>query len=141
MKDTSKIVHLPTFLFLINFPLNLFLLSSHLTCVSLLLSIPKSLSLPLSTSIQSLLISLSSSFSHSILFEYLSLTFSLRIFFTSGVTMAFAESLAFGCLMNKFSPTHIPGLRGLPIGKYVIMYYLPLSNNKHHVHHKYKSRM
>lgn len=30
--------------------------------------------------------------------------------------MAFAESLAFGCLMSKFSPNHNPGLRGLPQG-------------------------
>ena len=31
--------------------------------------------------------------------------------------MAFAESLAFGCLMSKFSPNHNPGLRGLPQGE------------------------
>jgi hypothetical protein len=30
-----------------------------------------------------------------------------------GVTMAFAESLAFGCLMSRFSPEHLAGLRGL----------------------------
>ena len=33
-----------------------------------------------------------------------------------GVSMAFAESLAFGCLMSKFSPDHRTGLRGLPTG-------------------------
>ena len=59
--------------------------------------------------------------SHSLFFSlvpyiFLSPTLSSHIFFTSGVTMAFAESLAFGCLMNKFSPDHIPGLRGLPVG-------------------------
>jgi 2-oxoglutarate dehydrogenase E1 component len=30
-----------------------------------------------------------------------------------GISMAFAESLAFGCLMSRFSPDHVLGLRGL----------------------------
>ena len=64
---------------------------------------------------QSYLISHSSFFSL-VPYIFLSPTLSSHIFFTSGVTMAFAESLAFGCLMNKFSPDHIPGLRGLPVG-------------------------
>lgn len=37
----------------------------------------------------------------------------LRIIYNSvtGITMAFAESLAFGCLMRKFSPLDEEGLR------------------------------
>ena len=69
----------------------------------------------LSASSQSHLISHSSFFSL-VPYIFLSPTLSSHIFFKSGVTMAFAESLAFGCLMNKFSPNHIPGLRGLPVG-------------------------
>ena len=41
--------------------------------------------------------------------------------------MAFAESLAFGCLMSKFSPNHNPGLRGLPQGEqlcFVLFYFI-----------------
>ena len=89
-----------------------------------------SLSLPVTVTVIFLFFSLSSSLSassqshlisHSLFFSlvpyiFLSPTLSPHIFFKSGVTMAFAESLAFGCLMNKFSPDHIPGLRGLPVG-------------------------
>ena len=101
-----------------------YLSNSHIFSLSLpvtvtvtvnFLSLSHSSSRSLSASSQSHLISHSSFFSL-VPYIFLSPTLSPHIFFTSGVTMAFAESLAFGCLMNKFSPDHIPGLRGLPVG-------------------------
>ena len=37
-----------------------------------------------------------------------------------GVTMAFAEALAFGCLMTKYNPESFPGLRGLSVDQRTI---------------------